>query len=198
VGRRCLFGVGEVPGLPGGRFFSKSQRWGTTADPMQSSLVTERIWLRLSVPVAGGGQTMYIGCSGRPQALRGSIFLKIPSLWNNRWPYAIVACNRAYLATFEPPCSRRWVDDAYLEFGRFPGSQEPIFLKIPTIGNNRWPYAIVACNRAYLATFEPPCSRRWPDDAYLEFGRFPGSQKNDFSQNPNDREQPLALYNRRL
>jgi hypothetical protein len=44
----------------------------------------------------------------------------------------------------------------------------------------------------------PRCSRPWADDAYLVFGRFPGSQEADFSQNLNDGEQPLALCNRRL
>jgi hypothetical protein len=38
VGRRRVLAVLEVPGRSGGRFFSKSQRWGTTAGPMQSSL----------------------------------------------------------------------------------------------------------------------------------------------------------------
>jgi hypothetical protein len=112
---------------------------------MQTPLLTNLIWVLMSVPAAGGVWNTCIGCSGGPRALRGSIFLKISTIWNNRWPYAIVACNRAHLATSEPPCSRRWADDAY-----------------------------------------------------LEFGRFPGSQKDNFSQNLNDREQPLALCNRRL
>jgi hypothetical protein len=49
-----------------------------------------------------------------------------------------------------------------------------------------------------MVTFERLRSRRWADDAYLEFGRFPGSQEADFSQNLNDGEQPLALCNCRL
>jgi hypothetical protein len=53
---------------------------------------------------------------------------------------------------------------------------------------NRCPYALVAYNRAYLATSERLCSRQWADDGYLEFGRFPWSQKADFSQNLNDGE----------
>jgi hypothetical protein len=42
-GRRCLFGLWEVPGVPGSRFFSKSQRWETTAGPEQSSVQVELI-----------------------------------------------------------------------------------------------------------------------------------------------------------
>jgi hypothetical protein len=86
VSGRRLFAVLEVPKHSGGRFFSKSQRYGTTAGPEQSSFPTERICIRTSVPAAGGVWTTLICCSGGPQALRRSSFLKISTIWNNRWP----------------------------------------------------------------------------------------------------------------
>jgi hypothetical protein len=73
-----------------------------------------------------------------------------------------------------------------------------IFLKISTIGNNRWPYAIVRCNRAHRHPVEPPCSRRCVDDVYWLFWRSPGTPGVYFSQNLDDMEQPLVLTNRPL
>jgi hypothetical protein len=119
--------------------------------------------------------TTCFGGSGCPRAQEGAIFLKISTIRNNRWPYAIVRLNTAYRHSVEPPCSRRGVDDVFWGFWMSPGSGGAIFLKISTIWNNRWPYAIVAFNRGRLVTFEPPCSRRWADEAYLDVGRSPGS-----------------------
>jgi hypothetical protein len=82
---------------------------------------------------------MLIWSLGASRGPRRPIFLKISTMGNNRWPYAIVAYNRAYLATSERLCSRQWADDGYLEFGRFPGPRRPIFLKISTIGNTAGP-----------------------------------------------------------
>jgi hypothetical protein len=70
-------GVLEVPRHSGGLFFSKSRRYGTTAGPEQSSLETELNWLRLSVPAAGGWQTMLIWTLGGrwgPRRLPGGGF----------------------------------------------------------------------------------------------------------------------------
>jgi hypothetical protein len=86
-----------------------------------------------------------IGFSGGPRALRGSFYLTISKIWNNRWPYAIVASNRGQLVTFEPTCSRRRADDAYLEFGRFPGSQEANFSQ--NLNDGEQPLAL--CNRRF-------------------------------------------------
>jgi hypothetical protein len=47
-----------------------------------------------------------------------------------------------------------------------------------------------------MQTVEPSCSRRGVDDVYWLFWRSPGAEGGDFSQNLNDREQPLALSNR--
>jgi hypothetical protein len=72
------------------------------------------------------------------------------------------------------------------------------FLKISTMGNNRWLYAIVRSDRAYRHLVGPPCSRRGVYDVFWGFWRSPGTPGVFFSQNLNDGEQPLALCNRRL
>jgi hypothetical protein len=112
---------------------------------MQSSLITELNWLRPSLPAAGGVWTTCFGGSGCPRA-----------------------------------------------------QGEAIFLKISTIGNNRWPYAIVRFNRAYRHLVEHSCSKRGVDDVYWLFWRSPRTPGVYFSQNLNDGEEPLTLCNRRF
>jgi hypothetical protein len=125
----------------------------------------------------------------------GAIFLKSSTIGNNRSPYAIVRSDRAYRHLVGPPCSRRGVYDVFWGFWMSPGSGGTIFLKISTIGNNRWPYAIVRSDRAYRHLVGPPCSRRRVDDVFWGFWRSPGTPGVFFSQNLNYMEQPLALCN---
>jgi hypothetical protein len=68
-----------------------------------------------------------------------------------------------------------------------------IFLKISTIGNNRWPWAVVRLNTAYIDTVEPPCSGLGVDDVYRQFGRPPGAVERDFSRRWNGRQRCLPL-----
>jgi hypothetical protein len=86
----------------------------------------------------------------------------------------------------------------FWRFWSSPCAQGPDFSQSLIHREHRLPDAIVALNIAYLCLDEPPCSRPWADDAYLVFGRCPGSPEADFSQKLNNGEQPLALCNRRL
>jgi hypothetical protein len=165
VGRRCLFGVWEVPGVPGGRFFSKSQRWGTTAGPEQSSLRTESNWLRSSVPAAGGGQTMLIWSLGASRGPRRPIFLKISTIGNTAGPMQSSLGTELIWQRPSFPAAGSGQTMLIWSLGASRGLRRPIFPKISTIGNNRWPYAIVALNRPYMDIEGPPCGRRSADNA---------------------------------